>query len=373
LHIAHGPHDDTQLLQLHAFQWFNHHLKDIDKPIDMLAESFFDPEQLRVFDTLPADEINTRVHEMFVPAAPEPKVPESTAEWQSQREVWLKLLREKCFGGWPVESEVQPPQLQLVFDATARGVRFRAFDFDSQPEIKLRLYLLNPADSPAGTLKGVILQPLSHSGWLNHFSALQADFAAPLRGESLPPADADLYAGLRQLVLKGRGIAYIAPRGVGPTVCCQSSVDETHVLRRLMLLGQTLDGMRVWDVRRGLQALRSLDGFRDRPIWIFADREMAGVALYASLFEPAVERLHLGNLPSSHRHGPDFLNVLRILDVPQALAMTAKTTAVMLHEVDESEWKYPVAVAKKLGCEGQIDFGPSPADLEQDDEANHQR
>ena len=45
---------------------------------------------------------------------------------------------------------------------------------------------------------------------------------------------------------------------------------------------------------------------------------MAANTLYASLFEPDIQRLDLHDLPGSHREGPDYLNVLRFLDIPQA-------------------------------------------------------
>jgi hypothetical protein len=136
----------------------------------------------------------------------------------------------------------------------------------------------------------------------------------------------------------------------------------THIKRRFMLLGQTLDGMRVWDVRRAMQTLRSIDGFGDTPLWIFADGEMSGIALYASLFEPPVERLELGDLPDSHRKGPNFLNVLRFLDVPQALAMAAEKMPVRLHHAGEADWKFPLAVAKMLGFADRLLIESAPAE-----------
>jgi hypothetical protein len=74
---------------------------------------------------------------------------------------------------------------------------------------------------------------------------------------------------------------------------------------------------------------------------------MAGVALYAGLFEPAVERFDLHKLPASHRDGPTFLNVLRVLDLPQAVAL-AFPRKVILYDVEPSAWTWPETVAKQL-------------------------
>jgi len=117
-----------------------------------------------------------------------------------------------------------------------------------------------------------------------------------------------------------------------------------------MLLGQTRDGMRVWDVRRAVQALRQIEEIKTVPLTMQGEREMAGIALYASLFEPAVKRLELYDLPRSHRQGPIFLNILRFLDVPQAVAMAVGRSEVHLFERrDQPGWEYPRQVARKFG------------------------
>ena len=80
-----------------------------------------------------------------------------------------------------------------------------------------------------------------------------------------------------------------------------------------MLLGQTLEGMQVWDVRRAVQAVRTLEGLQDAPLEIEAAGEGAGLAVYAALFEPGIDRLELAKVPATHREGPILLNVNRFL------------------------------------------------------------
>ena len=72
---------------------------------------------------------------------------------------------------------------------------------------------------------------------------------------------------------------------------------------------------------------------KDVPLWLQGHRQQAGVALYASLFEPDVTRLDLWELPQSHREGPYFLNVLKYLDTPQAVAMAAGRSKVRVYKV----------------------------------------
>ena len=115
-----------------------------------------------------------------------------------------------------------------------------------------------------------------------------------------------------------------------------------------MLLGQTADGMRVWDVRRAIQALRTFESVEEAPLVLKAKDKMAGITLYASLFEPDISRIVLRNLSITHRDGPTFLNVLRYLDIPQAVAMAAERSLVRLNQECDLGWQFPKDVAEKL-------------------------
>ena len=55
-----------------------------------------------------------------------------------------------------------------------------------------------------------------------------------------------------------------------------------------MLLGQTMDGMRVWDIRCAVQVLHSVPGADTANIGLQAAGNMAVNALYAALFQPDV-------------------------------------------------------------------------------------
>ena len=68
-------------------------------------------------------------------------------------------------------------------------------------------------------------------------------------------------------------------------------------------------------------------------------------ALYAALFAP-VDELALTSLPKSHMNGPAYLNVLRVLDIPQAVAMASERTRVELHEANEGDWQFAVETAR---------------------------
>ena len=355
LQITEGPHKDTQELRVHAFHWFNKFLKGEDPLIETTAVKLFEPGQLRVFDELPADQKNTEIHDTFTATAPTPPAPESPDRWQQQKSAWMTALTDKCFRGWPSPSSgnVAPVELKPVFDVTHDSLRFSAYDFTSQQPIRLRLFLVRRANVDPGTLEQVVLNVLDSDGWSRFLSAMSIGFAQQLNEETVPKPDPEALVRIQAIVNESKwGIAYVAPRGIGPTAWDQSERKQTQHRRRFMLLGQTLDGMRVWDVRRAVQAVRSIDGLKDIRLWLEADGVMAGVALYASLFEPDIQRLELHNLPKSHHEGPIYLNVLRFLDVPQAVALAAERSEVRIHQEEPTGWEYPQSAAKTLGWKG---------------------
>lgn len=275
--ITEGPHKDTQDLQLPVFRWFNRWLKEEDPLIQRAAEKLFDPAELRVFDELPADEINTRIDELFVPRATEPPVPEAADEWAKLREQWMTGLEENVFRGWP--EEAHPANQGFTPEIPGGG-------------LLLKTKLVRMTDEPG--------LPLAH-----------------LREVEARAVDAKKQVQMR---------------------------------RRFMLIGQTLDGMRVWDT---VQAIRSLKergaATAQTPIAVEASGDMAMNALLAAIMEPGVTRLVLTRLPTSYRDAPDYLNLARVADVPELLALAAERMEVVLYETPPEVARFANAVGEKLG------------------------
>ncbi len=348
LQITEGPHKDTQELRIHAFVWFNRFLKGENPVIGEPAVPAFEPGQLKVFKDLPADEINTKIQERFVPVAKTPQAPQSSEEWIGMRDGWMRALHEKVFRGWPSEREAGPLDIDKAFSAEADGVRLAAFDFTSQPHVRLRLFLLYPVDLAQATQ--VTLNVLDGAGWTTWLAAMRGKFENELAGYALSEADPSAFEALREAVIAGKQtIVYVCPRGIGPDAWSGDERKQTQIRRRFMLLGQTADGMRVWDVRRTINALALLGPTAGAPTTVVARGDMAGVALYAVLHEPNVGKLDLTDLPPTHAQGPTLLNVLRCLDMPQAVAMAAEHTKVLLRGEAAAARQFPESVAAALG------------------------
>lgn len=348
LNITAGGHQDTQELRVHAFRWFNKHLKNDTSLIEKTAVKFFEPEQLKVFgDKLPADQLNSEIHETFVAAA-RPALPADAEQWERMKTGWRSALKSKSFAAWPQEGG--PLDVQEVFSATRKGMVLRAIDFTSQPGIRLRLYIAHHEQLADPRL--VVLNPVSEEGWNDFLSTMRPAFEQELQDERLPAGSQREFASQLQLLRTlNMAMAWVAPRGIGPTKWNQSERKQTQHRRRFYLLGQTLDGMRVYDVLRSIETLRTAGGMKEVPLWLQSQGSMAGVTLYASLFADDIKRLDLYELSATHRYGPFFLNVNRYLDISQAVAMAAERSDVMIYQSEPVGWEYPRTVAKSLGWE----------------------
>lgn len=356
LQISEGPHKDIQELQVAAFHWFNRFLKEDDPPVEAAAVKFFEPEQLKVFKTLPTDERNTRIQESFTETAGPAEVPADAAAWAKQRAAWMGVLKQRSFAAWPEQSAAL--DLKESFNAERDGLHLTAYDFTSQEHIRLRLYLLRRAGLQQP--EQVTLKVLDDVDWTEWLGVVRGTFANELKDEAQVPADKKALELLaQQLHSTPVVLAYVAPRGVGPTAWDQTPRKQVQHRRRFMLLGQTLDGMRVWDVRRAIQAVRGLEAIGAAPLQLSAKGPMAGVVLYASLFEPPVDRIDLRDLPTSHQDGPYFLNVLRFLNIPQAVALAAERCPISIADSNAQAFKYASDVAARLswGVE-RVSFSP---------------
>ena len=347
LQITEGPHKDTQELRVHAFHWFNRFLKQEDPLIETTAVKFFTPSQLQVLKKgAPADQKNTRISESFTPRSTPPRVPDSTAAWDAQRRTWIDALKQKSFRGWPAT----PAGIDLEQGpSSAKGsLTVRSFWFTSQAGIRLPLIVIHRTGLEAAQLDLVVLNTVDQGGW-NSLVAMLAGGGLEIVGGHKAKADKQSFAQTERMVKSFKwGMAYVAPRGIGPTAWGQNERRQTQVRRRFMLLGQTLDGMRTFDVVRAAGALRLVDGMDKVPLWMQGEKTMAAITMYASLFVPDVSRLDLHDLPESHRSGPIYLNVLRYLDIPQTVALAAERARVRIYQPRAGGWEYPRRVAKAL-------------------------
>jgi hypothetical protein len=190
----------------------------------------------------------------------------------------------------------------------------------------------------------LVAETLNEAEWNKFVAMMGSDFFTILKdGEKVKRNEEEFQQQKRMMAGNDWAFAMIVPRGFGATpwtdtVTIDGKTMDFQLRRRYALLGQTLDSQRVWDVRRGVQVLNANPDFKDVPLWLVGKNDMAGIALYAAIFEPAIQRLDLWNLSPSHRNGPIFLEVLRVLDIPQALALVyPRKVKLYFQSKDESK------------------------------------
>ncbi len=332
--ITEGPHKDTQELQLPVMRWFNKWLKKEDVPVANYAEKLFDPQELRVFQQLPKDEITSRCFDGFTSLATDSNSfdPVRAAE----------LLRTKTFGAWPREDEIGDAaafKLREISQSVAQGVRLQVYEFESQPGIRLRLYVMQPVNMEVDSLN---LEIVDQSKWKEKLEVSRVGFAAALKEELEfanfdanqkidPSTEASFSQWMSAIRQRKATDAFFGPRGIGLTALGEDEKYRTQVRRRFMLLGATLASSQVWDVRRAALALRSLPDVGSLPHHYHASSEMTEIGTFAALFESKLGSLSLERPPRSDKEAPDFLNWARFTTPKQLLDMVKTRTIIKIN------------------------------------------
>jgi hypothetical protein len=271
-----------------AYRFMNRHLKgDNSDPVEPKPE-LFKPEELRVFaedKDIPADQLNTKIDELFVPKG-EVTVP-SAEDFAPFKDEMLEKLREYCFRAWP---EKYP-------DAFAGDIEALPGYLYTEPPVYVGCFPPRRTKYQ-GTCWVVVLNPDE-------------------KEEKLPEWETDIVGDEAAVLLM--------PRGVGPTDWTTKN-PHNYVERSLALLGRTVDSGRVWDVRVAAFALRKMlseNDTREVTVKVLGKGQAGIIAAYAALFEPAISEVILVEPTETHTQGPHFLNVLRVLDIPDALGLLA--------------------------------------------------
>ena len=330
--ITEGPHKDTQDLQVPTFRWFNRFLKSTKAPISKPATKRFPNKALAVFDSIPENEINRSIQETFVPIAPLPQVPTDSTAWQSMKRRWLQGLREKSFRSWPALEKTPVVRKLIAHKITGGTLEHHALTVQQRVQLPLYLYLPDRTDLVEQLELTVLDEASGH--------AFHAAFKTAIQSSDRPSLAKDFQANT--------AYAWIAPRGIGPTTWGSNAKRQTQIRRRFMLLGETLDSMRVFDIIRGAQSVSKLPSLGRTEIIIKAQGTMGVNALYASLFLKSIEGLELTALSANHRNGPDYLNVSRIWHLSQALAASLEDRSIILPDASKSLIHYAQTVHKKL-------------------------
>jgi dienelactone hydrolase len=323
-YVSKGGHDYRPDLRVAIFKWINKHIKNESGAVKDAKFKPFAGKELRVFPEdkdSPKDAVNSKIDEVFVPQA-HVKLPEARrfAEW---KQGLLKKLREGSFRTFPTRipagSQAEEGFLRgFWFMTTQTGITV-SFTAESQhPEIAkwCTLVIVGKKDFPA---KG---KPNERPKWFK--------FLKPYKDSFL--------------------FRKFCPRGLVPEWINKSP--PNYVERAHALLGQTPDQGRVWDI---IAAVRSFENEIPKGgRWRLVGRGEAGIlCAYAALFEPSIKEVVIIDPLKSHRDGPIFLNVLRVLDIPDALGLLAPRKLTLINAKDKA-FDRTAEIYRLAGAAGQL-------------------
>jgi cephalosporin-C deacetylase-like acetyl esterase len=301
-YVSHGGHEDRPDLRVAACQWINKHLRGDTAPAGDVDPAPLPGPELRAFPEdkdIPADALNGKIDETFVPKA-EVKLPEA-GKFEEWKKGLMKELREKSFRAFP--ERIPPARSAYLLDVESFGITMMA---KTEPDIQAGVYEDPNLKEKADVRTLIVLNSPDKPG--------VPEWAVPFTQNSRTP------------ILAVRGVARFAWTEKSPP----NYVERTHAL-----LGLTVDEGRVWDVAAVLRRLHEVSNGKTQ--WRVVGRGQAGIlAAYAALFEPSISEVIVVDPPVSHREGPIFLNVLRVLDVPEALGLLAPRRLTLVNAKDKA-------------------------------------
>lgn len=311
-----GQHAYTKVQRERAVLWSNRWLLGDTTPV---VEHPFDEisgERLAAFGASVPENINDRIHELFIPT---PTLPShaSLTEWKESRKEILEKLQTVVFRNLP-----RP----YVAHHTPEN-HSSEFSLETEPGIQIGI-TSHPA--PKGSEKRAMLYIASPGDTRRGISALLRSYPWKSRAASMH---------------------IVWPRGVGIKIWDDQT--EWKIRRSAMLLGRTLDDMRLFDVLCAIDHVINQPGFDDGELTVIGEGCAGMLGAYAALLDSRVTRVVLRSPPLSHKTGPIFLNILRYCDVPQALAMLAPRELVFLSD-DMDQFAFVSQIYKLYGMQGNF-------------------
>lgn len=303
--VSVGGHEYREDLRRARYQFLNIHLKGDGRPVtdsenDLVTGDRANPvhpiapEKLRAFPTdadIPKDELNSTIDEHFVPLA-KSTVPTTKTEYDDERKRLLGELKRVVFRALPTAI----PAAKVDGISTSPNTLMARIAGDIQLNIRQRRAMKQP---PQRTV--VVIT--SH-------------------------AEADVPSSLQAVLEPTDDLFLLQPRGVGSTSWTRKN-PPNYVERSHALLGSTVDTGRMLDIAATAKWLKSRPDAQ--PIHVAGSGNDAILAAYATLWEPSISGVIAVAPPASHLENtaPQFLNILRVADVPTMFGLLAEKELVL--------------------------------------------
>jgi len=347
VHWTTGGHEDTQELQLGCFVWFDRHLLGVKRKIHRVAEPLFAKSDLRVFESIPADQRVTNVQDWFVPTASSPSaenggLPADEKAWDSRveairNEVSLAVQgRLPAFGSQAVTAE---PSAELIATDRQRSqgdweILQIECDSDSIPCATLLRIRSLVGELEDSRVKVVLADESLWDAWDTYTNPTALD-PEKINGDGLVRGQI-LGEAWRTLVAQAdpSGTTYLVfPEGRGAWRWGGDDQSKLHWRRSYLLAGWSLEGRQVSGARSAVLAICAEHGIER--VSLKAGVEMSVHALHVALLEgSAIESLELHSLdPQAYLKGFVLIGILRFCDIPEVLACVSSKLPTRIRNV----------------------------------------
>jgi dienelactone hydrolase len=296
-YVSKGGHDYRPDLRIAVFKWINRHVKgETTTVVKDVDGAVFAGKMLRVFSVdaeIPKNVRNAFIDESFMlKQGLNLRSQDKFKDWKARA---LAEIRKLCFRGMREKPAVvlrKPSISNPSFTLEAEeGIAFELGPSHRDPVFKkLTVVIPNSTEAQRDTVQ-------------------QTDKL------------------FRQL-LGGDNHLWITARGIEEDSEWTKKSPPNYVERSHALLGRTVDDGRVVDI---VSVFRWMQASGQTPEVRLVGRGQAGIlAAYAALFEPSIKEVVIIDPPKSHKESPYFLNVLRVLDIPEALGLLAPEVKLTL-------------------------------------------
>lgn len=296
--------------------------------IEASPSALLSEDQLRVYTPAPPPDDRTKtIQDSFVKLAEPPQLMTRQA-LNTHRKKVKAFLQEKTFGAFPQHPVPLDTRWEFRDEDGAKHGK-HIYSFVSEPGLRLRVDVRWRQDPQEPHPIMIVLRSPHEKRW----------------------ASEGFVSGLNS----AWNIAYLECRGLGATGWAPNQ--QWHIRRAAAWTGRTVASMRVYDVLRCAQALRTLEGVDGQRIAISARAEMCALAVYAAFLDPKIQAIAIKNPPATQNAGssPDgrgpaleMLNCLRITDLAQVAGLLFPRGIGAMGSVPET-YDWAQALYKTLG------------------------
>jgi cephalosporin-C deacetylase-like acetyl esterase len=302
-----GIHADSEEIRLPVYRFYMSLFLGRDEKITehgAVDTSFSDNSLIAMSGGFPTDERLTRIHEEFMPRAAMTPLKLSDADRSCKLDHLRGRLSERVFNFFPAESSA--PQPQWGQEYVSLGRRYRQVQFEGWAGIMISALYSLPEKVVADTRLPAVVAIRSNE---------------PSLWNDVREKVEDYHWGERAVLT----VELLDTRG--------RAIDDSlrHQMRRqATIIGRSFDGMRVYELLRSLDLLRSFDEVDSDRITIIGKKALGINGLYACLLDSqGTSKTAIVSPVASHTEGPFYLGVLRVTDIPEVISLMGERVRVV--------------------------------------------